>query len=74
MNLKEAFQAQNRIGELLTYVGRYLSDEDNIMTVTEKHLRSKALAGQQDETVDVSRKDEEGFDVGGLLDIWQKLM
>ena len=74
MNLKEAFQAQNRISELLAYIGGYLSAEDNIMTVTEKHLRSKALAGQQDEAVDASRKDEEGFDVGGLLIIWQKLM
>ena len=74
MNLKEAFQAQNRISELLTYIGVYLSDEDNIMTVTEKHLRSKALAGQQDEAVDASRKDEEDFDIGGLLTIWQKLM
>ena len=58
MNLKEAFQAQNKIGELLDYIGRYLSDEDNVMTVTEKHLRSKALAGQQDDSVDVSRKSE----------------
>ena len=74
MNLKEAFQAQNRISELLTYIGVYLSDEDNVMTVTEKHLRSKALAGQQDEAVDASRKGEEDFDIGGLLTIWQKLM
>ena len=74
MNLKEAFQAQNRISELLNYIGGYLSDEDNVMTITEKHLRSKALAGQQDEAVDASRKGEEGFDIGGLLTIWQKLM
>ena len=74
MNLKEAFQAQNKIGELLSYIVRYLSDEDNVMTVTEKHLRSKALAGQQDDTVDVSQKSEEEFEVGKLLSIWQKLM
>ena len=74
MNLKEAFQAQNRISDLLAYICHYLSDADNVMTVTEKHLRSKALAGQQDEAVDASRKDEDGFDVNGLLDIWQKLM
>ena len=74
MNLKEAFQAQNKIGELMTYITRYLSDSDNVMTITEKHLRSKALAGQQDDTVDVSRKAEEGFDVGRLLGIWQELM
>ena len=74
MNLKEAFQAQNRISELLTYIARYLSDTDNVMTVTEKHLRSKALSGQHDEAVDVSRKAEEGFDVNGLLSIWEKMM
>ena len=71
MNLKEAFQAQNKIGELLDYIVRYLSDEDNVMTVTEKHLRSKALAGQQDDSVDVSRKSEE---IGKLIGIWQQLM
>ncbi len=74
MNLKEAFQAQNKIGELMAYVTSYLSDEDNVMTVTEKHLRSKALAGQPDDMVDVSCKDEEGFEVGRLLAIWQELM
>ena len=74
MNLKEAFQAQNKIVELLDYISDYLSVEDNVMTVTEKHLRSKALAGQQDDSVDVSRKSEEMFEVGKLIDIWQHLM
>ena len=74
MNLKEAFQAQNKIIELLDYISGYLSVEDNVMTVTEKHLRSKALAGQQDDSVDVSRKSEEMFEVGKLIDIWQQLM
>ena len=74
MNLKEAFQAQNKISELMSYIICYLSDSDNVMTITEKHLRSKALAGQQDESVDVSRKDEEAFDVGKLLAVWQELM
>ena len=74
MNLKEAFQAQNKIGELMSYINRYLSDSDNVMTITEKHLRSESLAGQQDDTVDVSRKDEDAFDVGRLLGIWQELM
>ena len=74
MNLKEAFQAQNKLFELLDYISDYLSIEDNVMTVTEKHLRSKALAGQQDDSVDVSRKSEEMFEVGKLIDIWQQLM
>lgn len=58
----------------MSYINRYLSDADNVMTITEKHLRSKALAGQQDDTVDVSRKADEGFDVVRLLGIWQELM
>lgn len=74
MNLKEAFQAQNKLGELMRYIILYLSDSDNVMTITEKHLRSKALAGQQDESVDASCKAEEGFDVGRLLGIWEELM
>ena len=74
MNLKEAFQAQNKLGELMGYIILYLSDSDNVMTITEKHLRSKALAGQQDESVDASCKSEEGFDVGRLLGIWEELM
>ena len=74
MNLKEAFQAQNKLGELMGYIILYLSDSDNVMTITEKHLRSKTLAGQQDESVDASCKAEEGFDVGRLLGIWEELM
>ena len=74
MNLKEAFQAQNKLSELMTHITRYLSAADNVMTVTEKHFRSKALEGQKDESMDVSRKDEEGFDVGRLLVIWEELM
>ena len=74
MNLKEAFQAQNKLGELMGYIILYLSDSDNVMTITEKHLRSKALAGQQDESVDASCKAEEAFDVGRLLGIWEELM
>lgn len=74
MNLKEAFQAQNKIGSLMSYIVRYLCDEDNTMTITEKHLRSKALAGQPDESVDASKKDAEAFPVDGLLGLWQKFM
>ena len=74
MNLKEAFQAQNKLGELMRYIILYLSDSDNVMTITEKHLRSKALAGQQDESADASCKAEETFDVGRLLGIWEELM
>jgi len=74
MNLKEAFQTQNKINELLSYITRYLSNTDNVMTITEKHLRSKALKGQKDETVDVSERSEESFAVDAMLNVWQELM
>ena len=74
MNLKEAFQTQNRMSDLLAYIARYLSDTNNTMTIMEKHLRSKVLSGQHDEALDVSQKAEEGFDVNRLLDVWEKLM
>ena len=32
MNLKEAFQAQNKLSELMTHITRYLSAADNVMT------------------------------------------
>ena len=53
MNLKEAFQAQNKIEKLFDFFSGYLDDEKNLISVTEKHLRSKAVEGQQDEKIDI---------------------
>ena len=53
MNLKEAFQAQNKIEKLFDFFSGYLDDEKNLISVTEKHLRSKAAEGQQDEKIDI---------------------
>lgn len=53
MNLKEAFQAQNKIERLFDFVSGYLDDEKNLISTTEKHLRSKAVEGQQDEKIDI---------------------
>jgi len=53
MNLKEAFQAQNKLEELFEFVSGYLDDEKNLVSVTEKHFRSKAVEGQQDENINV---------------------
>ena len=53
MNLKEAFQAQNKIEKLFDFVSGYLDDEKNLTSVTEKHLRSKAAAEQSDEKINV---------------------
>ena len=53
MNLKEAFQAQNKIEQLFEYVSNYLCAEKNLISVTEKHFRSKAAEGQQDEKINI---------------------
>lgn len=53
MNLKEAFQAQNKLENLFEFVTGYLEDGKNLVSVTEKHLRSKAAEGQQDESINI---------------------
>lgn len=53
MNLKEAFQAQNKIEKLFSFVSGYLDDDKNLISVTEKHLRSKATEGQADEKINI---------------------
>lgn len=53
MNLKEAFQAQNKIEQLFDFVSDYLDDEKNLVSVTEKHFRSKAAEGQPDEKINI---------------------
>ncbi|MBQ6297133.1 MAG: formate dehydrogenase [Selenomonadaceae bacterium] len=53
MNLKEAFQAQNKIEKLFDFVSGYLDDGKNLVSITEKHLRSKAAEGQPDEKINI---------------------
>ena len=53
MNLKEAFQAQNKLENLFEFVTGYLEDGKNLVSVTEKHLRSKAAEGQPDEDINI---------------------
>lgn len=53
MNLKEAFQAQNKIEKLFDFVSGYLDDGKNLISVTEKHFRSKAAEGQPDENINI---------------------
>ena len=55
MNLKEAFQAQNKIGNLFEALSMYLDDEKYFTGITEKHFRSKAAEGQPD---DLSLRDK----------------
>ena len=53
MNLKEAFQAQNKLEKLFSFVSGYLGDEKNLISITEKHLRSKAAEDQADEKINI---------------------
>ena len=39
MNLKEAFQAQNKIDELLEYIAGYLSESDTAFLVSFSGIR-----------------------------------
>lgn len=58
MNLKEAFQAQNKIEDLFDFVSGYLDDEKNLISVTEKHLRSKVADTQPDEKIKIVVDDK----------------
>lgn len=58
MNLKEAFQAQNKIEKLFDFVSGYLGDGKNLVSITEKHLRSKAAEGQLDEKINIVVEDK----------------
>lgn len=52
MTLKEAFRYQNFLTELIDNVSIYLADSDNTTIVTEEHMKSKAVAGVEDEVKD----------------------
>ena len=68
MNLKEAFQAQNKIEELFNTFTGYLGIERNVTRVIEKHFRSKAADAQIDETLDVTNYDLKIYDTNKVID------
>ena len=74
MNLKEAFQMQKALSRLMEEAASYLDDTDNIMTVTEKHLRSKVVPEQANESVDCSEKSRMAYNPMTVLRAWHALM
>lgn len=68
MNLKEAFQAQNKLKELFVEFAYYLKDEENVTTVQEKHFRSKAAEGQLDEILDLTNYDKKIYPTDKVID------
>ncbi len=68
MNLKEAFQAQNKLNELFAHFTGYLEIERNVTTVHEKHFRSKSAQGQIDEVLDVTNYDSKIYSANKVID------
>ena len=74
MNLKEAFQAQNKIEDLFTTLEDYLGELNNITIKIEKHLRSKSVKGQEDEKLDVTNYNSKIYDTGKALKFFLSLI
>ena len=74
MNLKEAFQAQNTINNLFDHAQNYLNQIENVVTIKEKHLRSKALAGQIDEVYDGNSVEAKRFPADKIIEFLLKLI
>ena len=68
MNLKEAFQAQNIINDLSDHAANYLNQTDNVVTIKEKHFRSKAVEGQSDEEIDTTNYESKKFPADKVID------
>ena len=74
MNLKEAFQAQNIMNNLFNHAQNYLNQIENVVTIKEKHLRSKAVEGQIDEVYDGNSVDAKKFPADKIIEFLLKLI
>ena len=74
MNLKEAFQAQNLINQLFIHAQNYIERIDNVITVKENHLRSKALEGQADESYNITNLESKKFSADKIIEFLQMLI
>ena len=74
MNLKEAFQAQNTINNLFDHAQNYLNRTENVVTIKEKHFRSKAVEGQNDEEYDVTDITSKKFPADKIIEFLLKLI
>ena len=74
MNLKEAFQVQNVINNLSDHASNYLYKTENVISVKEKHFRSKAVEGQADEERDMTDYESKKFPAEGVIEFLLKLI
>lgn len=68
MNLKEAFFAQKQLNGLFDHFTTYLRNSANLLTVEEKHFRSKTVEGQPDEILDVTDYDRKIYKPDQVVD------
>ena len=67
MNLKEAFRYQNKYSAFLKEAESILSNDKNICTVEETHLRSRVDRSEPDETITLRAETEYADDITELV-------
>ena len=67
ITLKKSFEVQNYLTRLLESALTILSDEDNITTTKQKHLRSKSFSEAQDEEIIVKKMVEHNYTINELI-------
>lgn len=69
MNLKEAFRYQNFLNSLLSQAVDFLSIEKNVVTIKEKHLRSKANSNAEDMEKDLTTERRQNATANDAIEI-----
>ena len=67
MNLKESFQYQNHLTAMYNTVLSYLNNKENLVVVTQEHLRSIANPDAKDETLDATKERAFSQNVDAIL-------
>lgn len=74
MTLKDSFQYQNYLEQMLTQVRVDLETSGNVMKVTEYHMRSKVREDAQDEVIDATSERDFACTPNDLIDVMMALL
>lgn len=74
MNLKEAFRYQNKLDEYIERACEIMGDSRNILKVKDTYLRSKAVAGAENETMEAPAPFEQAEHITELADFTVELV
>lgn len=74
MNLKESYRYANYLDRLMDTAYEHLSNRRFITTTTQNHLRSKANAEVQDETLEVPKPYDVDFSPNDIIDFVVKVI